>query len=109
MQEQFKRRLDLEYHWLLGLGDDPEHRQKVSAFFATLGEQTTHLWVSNADNIATVEDYDGLAGDINNALGGKAGTGPRIEGRPALKRFQDQLEGCIPRPTTTTPASCKAP
>jgi|GEM_PF-4536041 len=93
VQEQFKRRLDLEYHWLLGLGDDPEHRQKVSAFFATLGEQTTHLWVSNADNIAIVEDYDGLEGDINNALGVKDSTSALIDGLAGLKEFQAQMAG----------------
>lgn len=92
-QDKFKHRLELEYHWLLGLGEDPANREKISEFFATLGEQNTQLWVSNAKNIATVEDYDGLAGDINNAWSLKESFSAQLDGLSGLKEFQDQMAG----------------
>lgn len=92
-QDKFKHRLELEYHWLLGLGEDPANREKISEFFATLGEQNTQLWVSNAKNIATVEDYDGLAGDINNAWSLKESFCAQLDGLSGLKEFQDQMAG----------------
>nr|MBW3793363.1 hypothetical protein [Plesiomonas shigelloides] len=92
-QDKFKHRLELEYHWLLGLGEEPANREKISEFFATLGEQNTQLWVSNAKNIATVEDYDGLAGDINNAWSLKESFSAQLDGLSGLKEFQDQMAG----------------
>ncbi|MDT1011598.1 hypothetical protein RMN64_09225 [Plesiomonas shigelloides] len=92
-QDKFKHRLELEYHWLLGLGEEPANREKNSEFFATLGEQNTQLWVSNAKNIATVEDYDGLAGDINNAWSLKESFSAQLDGLSGLKEFQDQMAG----------------
>lgn len=92
-QDKFKHRLELEYHWLLGLGEEPANREKISEFFATLGEQNTQLWVSNAKNIATVADYDGLAGDINNAWSLKESFSAQLDGLSGLKEFQDQMAG----------------
>lgn len=44
-------------------------------------------------NIATVEDYDGLAGDINNAWSLKESFSAQLDGLSGLKEFQDQMAG----------------
>ncbi|MDA1378924.1 hypothetical protein PCI56_02500 [Plesiomonas shigelloides subsp. oncorhynchi] len=35
-QDKFKHRLELEYHWLLGLGEEPANREKISEFLQLL-------------------------------------------------------------------------
>jgi len=52
-------RLKLENHWLVSLAEQDHNRDKArDFFFASLGEQNLHTFISDQDNVATLVKHD---------------------------------------------------
>jgi hypothetical protein len=97
-KETLLARLQLENHWLINIDDVAALNSKVRDFwFADIGEQNLHTFISNQDSIATLAKHDvdakeladdfvklrGIKGDYNDTVGGLAG----------LVEFQNLLAG----------------
>ncbi|PJG57420.1 toxin VasX [Aeromonas cavernicola] len=88
-----QQRLAIELRWLVGLGGQPDTQQEASAFFATLGEQNMQLWVSQHDQIATLEDYEAWQGDRNNLYALREAYKALQDSANSLQEFQDLMNG----------------
>jgi len=90
-KDLFLSRLEFEYHWLLGLGEEPTNLPGISEFFSTLGEQSLQLWQVNHDDMAVVEDYAGLSGVLNNVWAVATAGKTQLDGLSGVQEFQAQM------------------
>ncbi|MBD0787092.1 hypothetical protein HUO09_12125 [Vibrio sp. Y2-5] len=97
-KDAFVARLLSENHWLENLAEDEENKKIVRDFFyASVGEQNLHTYVSNNEHIGTVEakynDWKEWAKYIPPIKGVKDGVDGTLDGLSGLREFQDLLQG----------------
>lgn len=97
-KDAFVARLLRENHWLENLADDEENKKTVRDFFyASVGEQNLHTYVSNSEHIGTIEakynDWKEWVKYIPPVKGIKDGINDSLNGLSGLREFQDLLQG----------------